>query len=84
MRPASTADEPRAVLHKIENEAVFNSSSDSDDEEWDGADPFSVPNATIINHSLKEPITKFHLNEMTNEIRSLFTELDHMDQFQAA
>jgi hypothetical protein len=48
--------DPWATLDETENEAVFDSPFDSDDEEWDGDDPFPVPSPTIINHSWKEEI----------------------------
>jgi hypothetical protein len=52
--------DPHIAVDEIKEVVVFESSSDSDDEEWDADDPFAVPGPKILTHLMKEPIIEFH------------------------
>jgi hypothetical protein len=50
-------------LSALADELTFESSSDSDDEEWDDDDPFAAPDPKIVTRAMREPMSEFHLDE---------------------
>jgi hypothetical protein len=54
--------DPHTSLDELEPVVIFESSSDSGDEEWDADDPFAVPGPKILTYPMKEPIIEFHLD----------------------
>jgi hypothetical protein len=52
----SSGGDSHTALDKVEHLAMFESSSDSDDEEWDADDPFDVAGPKILTYPMKEII----------------------------
>jgi hypothetical protein len=66
------------------DELWFESSSGSDDEDWDADDPFNIPGSKVVTCPLKEAVTQFHIGAVSEDGQNAFTELCHSEEFQAA
>jgi hypothetical protein len=52
----SSGGDPHTALDDVEQVVLFESSSDSDDEEWDSDGPFAVTGPEILPYPIKGPI----------------------------
>jgi hypothetical protein len=58
----SSGGDPCTALDEVENELLFESSSDSDNEDLDANDPFSISGPKVTTHPLTEAIAQSHIN----------------------
>jgi hypothetical protein len=80
----SSGGDPCTALDKVEKEIRFDWPSDSDGEDWDADDPFSIPGPKISIHLRKGTVTQFHIDKVSEDAHNAFTELYHSEEFQAA
>jgi hypothetical protein len=60
---------------------LLQSSSDSDNENWNIDDPFSISGPRIIIHPLKEAATQFLIEAVNRNAHNAFSELHVADSF---
>lgn len=80
----SHGGDAQAALDEAEADEIFESSSDSDDEDWDDPDQSRICASMTETHPLKGPTREFNLDDVSDDVRILFTELYHTDEFQEA
>jgi hypothetical protein len=62
----------------------FESSPDSDDEDWGTDEPFSSPGSKILTLPLKELVAQFHIDAVSEDAQNALTQLYHSEEVQAA
>jgi hypothetical protein len=80
----SSAGDSCIALGEVENEPLFEPSSDSDDEDWDANDSFNIPGSKILTRPLSEAVPQFHIYAVSEDVQNSFIGLYHSEEFQAA